>query len=113
MRNFIFLCLLIIARVAAAGTYYVDYSAGSDSNNGGSKSTPWKRSPGMVGFSGNYSHQPGDRFIFKGGVTWPRSCFQMHVIAGGSSDTNRDYYGADQAWFAGSSFTRPLFDFEH
>ncbi|MHC1765077.1 MAG: DUF642 domain-containing protein [Verrucomicrobiia bacterium] len=108
--------LLVVVAAAIytdAATYYVDYSNGSDANSGTSMAAPWKRAPGMKGFAGRYSHIAGDRFIFKGGVTWPVACFQMKITAGGSSDTNRDYYGADPAWYGGSAFSRPLFDFQH
>jgi hypothetical protein len=97
---------------AKATTYYVDYSAGTDSNNGTSKSTPWKRCPGMAGFAGDYSHAAGDRFVFKGGVTWT-DCFPMAISVGGSSDTVRDYYGTDVTWFTGDSFARAVFDFQN
>jgi hypothetical protein len=62
--------LLLVATPAkaSAATYYIDYSAGSDVNNGTSKTTPWQHAPGMTGFSGRYTHQAGDHFIFKGGV---------------------------------------------
>lgn len=103
----------ILTGSAEAATYYIDYSAGSDANSGISKTSAWKRAPGMKGFTGSYRHVAGDRFIFRGGVTWPVDCFQMKITAGGSSDTVRDYYGADPAWFAGSAFSRPLFDFQH
>lgn len=93
-------------------TYYIDYVGGSDSQNGLSKATAWKRHPYMTGFGGSYSHVAGDRFIFKGGVTWPRVCFQMKILQGGSSTSNRDYYGIDNTWYSGGSWTRPLFDFE-
>lgn len=59
-----------------------------------------------------YSHSPGDRFIFKGGVTWPSACFWFNILAGGNSSGN-DYYGVDKTWFSGGSFTRPIFDGEH
>jgi hypothetical protein len=64
--------LLLVALVwpCLATTYYIDYSSGLDSNNGTSKSTPWKRDPYMVGFAGSYTHAAGDIHIFKGGVTW-------------------------------------------
>lgn len=65
----------------------------------------------MSGFSGSYSHSAGDRFIFKGGVTWTSSCFQMQIQAGGSSGSP-DYYGFDANWFAGSQWSRPVFDGE-
>lgn len=65
----------------------------------------------MVGFAGNYSHVVGDRFIFKGGVRWPTSCYQWKVTWSGSP-TLYDYYGVDTNWFCGLQFKRPLFDFE-
>lgn len=96
-----------------AATYYIDYTGGSDANNGTATSTPWKRQPYMVGFTGSYAHTAGDRFIFKGGVTWPSNVFQLKPLAGGSSASVRDYYGVDQTWYAGGAWTRPLFDFEN
>ena len=72
--------LLIIAVILAlacptwATTYYIDYVTGSDSSVAPtSKTTPWKRHPYMIGFTGSYSHAAGDIFIFKGGVTWAYS----------------------------------------
>jgi hypothetical protein len=62
---------------------------------------------GEIGWGG-YSHQAGDRFIFKGGVTWPAACFGMNVSQGGSSSGVMDYYGVDVTWFVGG--TRPIFD---
>jgi hypothetical protein len=91
-------------RVTQAATYYIDYTEGSDANNGSSQAEPWQRHPYMVGFSGQYTHAGGDRFIFKGGVTWPRSVFPMRIPLGGASADNRDYYGADKSWFTGTGF---------
>jgi len=99
-------------------TFYIDYASGSNSNNGTSNSAPWKTHPYMqtsaactgTGSAPAYSHQAGDRFIFKGGVTWPAACFGMNVAAGGSSSSMTDYYGVDTTWFTGGSFTRPVFD---
>ena len=54
-------------------TFYIDYVAGSNSNDGRSQSTSWKHMPGMSGVTGNaaaYSVQSGDIFVLKGGVTW-------------------------------------------
>lgn len=105
--------IAVLCASTQAATYYIDYAGGADANGGTSKSAPWKLAPGMKGFKGTYRHVAGDRFIFKGGVSWPVSCFQMKITSGGSGDTNCDYYGADPAWFAGTAFTRPLFDFQH
>jgi hypothetical protein len=64
----------------------------------------------MNGFSGSYSHSAGDRFIFKGGVTWPNSALGLLITNSGSSSSNRDYYGVDKTWFVGASWARPIFD---
>lgn len=103
--------LAVAAASSQAATYYIDYVGGSDSNNGTSTATPWKRHPYMSGWSGSYSHQAGDRFIFKGGVTWPSACWTMNISTGGSAAAS-DYYGVSASWYAGTSWTRPIFDGE-
>lgn len=112
----IFLTILIsgffgMAKASQAATYYIDYTSGSDASSGLTKSAPWKRHPFMRGFSGSYAHHAGDQFIFKGGVAWPNPCFQMTLSVGGSAG-NVDYYGVDQSWYAGGSWTRPIFDLQ-
>jgi hypothetical protein len=56
-------------------TYYVDFAAGSDSNNGTATSTPWKHSPGSIApeaATANAAITPaaGDVIVFKGGVSY-------------------------------------------
>jgi hypothetical protein len=105
------------AAAQSGRTFYIDYASGSNGNPGTSTGSPWKTHPYMQtssactgsGSAPAYSHQAGDRFIFKGGVTWPAACFRMLVPAGGTFGAV-DYYGVDQNWFAGASFTRPIFD---
>ena len=66
----------------------------------------------MEGWVGSYTHQAGDSFIFKGGVTWPlyaTATVGLRPQKGGSVSA-WDYYGVDTAWFAGASWTRPAFD---
>src|SRR5664280_3358934 len=92
-----------------AATYYIDYSSGSDSNSGTSTNAPWQRAPGMVAFSGSYSHSAGDVFIFKGGVTWPASSLGMVITQGGSA-TNPDIYESSTNWFSGASWPNACFD---
>ena len=105
--------LTLAAMPAADGaTYYIDYDGGRDSN-AGTRDQPWSRHPYMNGWTGSYSHTSGDRFIFKGGVTWPASAFQILIRAGGSGEQNRDYYGVDTTWYAGQAFSKPLFDFQN
>lgn len=96
MKFFFFLCIsvsiLFTASTAWSAVYYIDYETGSDSNSGLSQSTPWKKCPGMVGFSGSYSHSAGDIFNFKRGVTWPSSCFQIWTISNSGTPGNYDEY---------------------
>jgi hypothetical protein len=104
--------LLLCYGLAMCSTYYIDFAAGIDANNGTSKTTSWKRHPYMAGWTGSYSHSAGDHFIFKGGVTWPNACFRMNITNGGTSDAIRDYYGVDSAWYTGGAFSRPIFDMQ-
>ncbi|MDD5391101.1 MAG: choice-of-anchor Q domain-containing protein [Gallionellaceae bacterium] len=90
-------------------TYYIDYNAADNSANGTNTSTPWKVHPYMQGWDGTYVHAGGDHFIFKGGVTWPSTCFGMTLNLGGVSAADPDYYGVDAAWYSGASWSRPIF----
>lgn len=103
------LVMMFIPSVSHAATYYISYSAGSDSNNGTSTSTPWQSQPYMHLFSGSYTHHAGDQFIFEGGVTWPSAEFGLDPTAGGSAGNN-DYYGVNKTWYVGGSWTQPIFD---
>jgi hypothetical protein len=115
-----------LAGRAHATTYYISYASGSNSNSGTSTSSPWKTAPymqhgGSCDSGGpNYTHNVGDKFVFKGGDTWPNACFTMILQAGGNSSVN-DYYGvclstdADSPCSGGTSWpssgwTRPIFD---
>jgi hypothetical protein len=99
------------AQLARGRTYYIDYGAGSDSNNGLSTNAPWKHDPYMAGFTGSYTHIAGEQHIFKGGVTWPYSCFCLSITAGGTSSA-QDYYGTNGNWYAGSAWSPPIWDCE-
>ncbi|HIH09166.1 MAG TPA: LamG domain-containing protein [Candidatus Diapherotrites archaeon] len=96
-------------------TYYIDYGIGSNSNNGLSKESPWKCHPFMTGAGCGtkpiYTHNSGDRFIFKGGVTWPATAMNLRVAVGGTQG-NSDYYGTDETWYINSTFAKPIFDGE-
>lgn len=111
--------LMSLPAAAQSGrTFYIDYAGGSNGNSGTSSSSPWKSHPYMQSSGGctgtgnapSYSHQAGDRFIFKGGVTWPAACFQMTIAGSGSSSGSPDVYTVDQTWYAGSSFVKPAFN---
>lgn len=101
--------VLVLAFNAQSASYYIDFASGSDANSGTSSNSPWKLAPGMNGFSGHYTHQSGDRFIFKGGVVWPNSMAPW-IISNSGAPGNNDYYGVDKAWFSGSSWSRPVFN---
>lgn len=96
--------------VVGTNIYYVSSSVGSDSNTQAqakNKTTPWKHAPYQVSFTGNYSHTPGDCFVFRGGDTWTSSDY-FTIPNGGSSSSLMDYYGVDQTWHSGSSWARPV-----
>jgi hypothetical protein len=114
----IFLSGFLVCQSAHATTYYIDYSSGLDSNNGTSTSTPWKHHPYMATWGQGvtpvtYTHAAGDKFIFKGGVTWLWTSgdhlFPLTIVAGGSAG-NMDTYTSDPTWYVGGSFTLPIFD---
>lgn len=102
---------VFLVNSAWAATYYIDFASGNDGNSGLSTSAPWKVHPYMRSWTGGnkYTHVAGDSFIFKGGVVWNASALPLTIAASGSSSA-ADYYGVDTTWFAGSSFTRPIFD---
>ena len=106
-------CAVLCPLSGFAATYYIDFVGGNNANNGTSTSTPWKVQPFMRGWNGSYTHAPGDRFIFKGGVTWPNGCFTMNLGSApgrGGNASNYDYYGVDKTWYTGGSWTHPHFD---
>ena len=92
--------------------YYIDYLAGNDDNDGTTRSAPWRHAPGMNECAAlclaTVLH-PGDRMVFKGGVTWDRQAFPMSITRSGTGG-NPIYYGVDKSWFEGSAWTRPTFD---
>jgi hypothetical protein len=99
---------LFTAASAHAATYYIDFAGGSDSNNGTSTSTPWKHAPGMIGCTSicaSTAPRPGDRFILKGGVTWPNSTMRWLWQWNGTS-ASRIYIGNDGTFGTG----RPILD---
>jgi len=97
--------------VSGGTCYYIDYSSGSDTNSGTSKTSPWKSVPGMTCATGNaaaHSFKQTDEFILKGGVTWPYACVsgQWSISGGGASTKNSYaypgmYVGYDPTWNSG------------
>ncbi len=110
IRLLVSAALFLLAGAGAwATTYYIDYNAVDDTANGTSEATPWKHQPFMQGFGHAYAHSAGDTFVFKGGVTWPSTCFVMSIPTGGSAAAF-DTYTTDPAWYAGSGFSAPVWD---
>jgi hypothetical protein len=108
-RSLLLTCCVMLASNLFAATYYVDYSAGSDSNNGTSKTAPWQHAPGMqtcTNLCRSTTINAGDSIILKGGVTWPNGSF-MWSLPGGATG-NPVYIGVDKTWYAGSSWSRPI-----
>jgi hypothetical protein len=112
------IAFLVLSSPALANVYYVSFSSGSNLNSGTSTSLAWKSVPGMQTGSGCGGATPsvtpaaGDRIIFKGGDSWPAACFQWVVPSSGTSG-NPIYYGVDQTYYSGSSWTQPLFDLNY
>ena len=90
-------------------TYYIDFTAGDDANAGTSTAAPWKRAPGMTGFTGSHTSADGDQFIFKGGETWTSAVYPWTIANSGGSG-NPDVYTVDDTWFTGGGWTQPVFD---
>src|SRR6185436_16286508 len=135
-KNILTACLILslvisffkfeIPKAQAVGqTYYIDFETGNDSNSGLTKNTPWKHAPGMPNATGvpgaiqksttgcdgypwgcDYSDS---RFIFKGGVTWDYTNRDWWVRLKGTPG-HYVYFGVDQSWYTGASWTRPKFD---
>ena len=113
--------ILLIASPCFGATYYIDYTLGDNTNNGTSTSTPWKTHPymqdvdnctGGVGTAKpTYTHAAGDKFIFKGGETWPGACFQMGIGVSGTSG-NPDIYTGGQLESTPWGTGYPVFDAE-
>lgn len=102
-------CMALSVNLFAA-TYYVDYSSGSDSNNGTSKTTPWQNAPGMqtcAKVCNSTTINAGDSLILRGGVTWPNASFMWNLPGNGTA-ANPVYVGVDQTWYTGSTWARPI-----
>lgn len=68
---------------AHAANYYVDQSAGSDSNNGTTPTAAWKNCPGMASYTGSGTLSPGDVVNFDRGDTWLVTGMQGLYLVGG------------------------------
>ena len=84
--------MITLANVYAA-TYYVDFSGGSDTNDGISISTPWKHCPGdanATAMAVSTTLTGGDTVIFKGGVPY---LGQITIMSGASASSVVTYDG--------------------
>lgn len=68
---------------ASGRIFYIDQTAGNDSNSGMSRQEAWKNCPGMETFSGNKSLQPGDTVYFDNSDTWTVTGLQGILLVGG------------------------------
>ena len=75
--------LLAAGLNASAATYYVDQSAGNDSNAGTSPTSAWKNCPGMSAFAASRTLSPGDIVNFDRGDTWMVTGGQGLWLVGG------------------------------
>jgi hypothetical protein len=60
---------LTVSTQGSGNQYFVDAISGSDQNPG-TASSPWRRCPGMAGWSGTAVLQAGDTVYFNRGQTW-------------------------------------------
>lgn len=102
-------------------TYYIDFENGDDNNDGACTNTAWKHSPGMGTASGNagaYNGKAGDRFVFKGGVTWQHTISDPMLPVYVTYDSGWEHgtetspisFTIDLEWYRGTEWTKPVFD---
>lgn len=85
--------------------YFVNFSAGNDSNSGATESLPIKRVPGMSGCTGTCSTAPapGDGYILRGGVVWTNAAMPWEWnSAWVGTSANPLYVGYDPGWNSGT-----------
>jgi MYXO-CTERM domain-containing protein len=101
--------LVTLASLGVTDCYYIS-AAGSDSNTGADEGHPWAHLPGMGNCTSNCAAATpglGSGFIFRGGETWGGASIGIAWNWSGSA-TNPIYIGVDKAWYAGSSWARPI-----
>lgn len=82
-RLSILVAVAFLPSLVLGATYYVDQTAGIDTNNGTTTTTPWKNCPGMSAWTGSASLQPGDMVYFDRGDTWMVSGSEgIHLVGG-------------------------------
>ena len=96
MRKVCLVLLVILfafPSLVSATEYYIDYENGDDTNDGLTKETAWKHSPGDPNAQGNpdsVSLQPGDKVFFKGGVVYSGN---IDILSEGLQGNNIIYDG--------------------
>lgn len=75
--------LISVSVACQAATYYVDQTAGNDTNGGTRPDSPWKNCPGMSAYAGTGALRPGDTVYFNRNDTWLVSGPQGIYLAGG------------------------------
>jgi glucuronoarabinoxylan endo-1,4-beta-xylanase len=118
--------LVTLATLGVTNCYFIA-AAGNDANTGTDEAHPWAHAPGMYGSSSNslanINLSPGTGIIFRGGDTWhygngtttstglPWTCGYPYSCSG--TATNPVYIGVDLTWYAGASWTRPIFNMDN
>ena len=125
-----------VATFGGSGTTYYISSAGSDSNNGTAKATPWAHAPGMPGCTSTCAGNTptaGANYVFRGGDTWHFANSSLTPYTGGSwavstSGNSTDcnfrpyaspghstcvYYGIDPTWYSGGAWSRPIMNLDN
>jgi hypothetical protein len=93
---------LFYTGVPGAATWYVDYDNGNDANTGTAAGSAWKHCPGdSAAAAGStaalYRPQPGDIFLFRGGVVYHGS-----IVAGTSGSSNQCITYKGDVWPTGN-----------
>lgn len=110
----IFFSLIISYHEGYCNTYYVDFSAGSDLNDGLTKITAWQHCPGDE----NSTEIPastvltgGDKVIFKGGISY---IGEINVSSGSSSESRVIYDGnSEEVFGAGRAIIDCAYTYYH
>src|ERR1035441_4847512 len=113
-------CLFYLT--APGATYYVDYSAGADTNNGTSTNAAWQHCPGdfaVIGIPATNNLNLGDTIFFKGGVVYSFALAAATNIFGvvstnsgitinysGSAGSVITYDGTGNSWGTGRAVLR-------
>lgn len=88
---------LFISAVSFAADYYVDRTAGNDSNPGDTPNAPWQFSPGMSSYSGSVNLLPGDTVYFDSSDTWTVTGDQGLYLVGGVTYIGDSWGGGTRA----------------